>query len=251
MRSMIPLVVVLLGGIGVAGCGAPVATQTADVPAVRIADAALESGNPGIVLRVVAGMLAKNPRDMAALLRQGTANAMLGQNAEAEHSYRRALAIEPDNRKARLGLAKAMLASNPAQAEQLYTAYLQSDPANADALNNLGVARDMQGHHPEAQLAYRKALAAAPDLVSAKQNLGLSLAMSGQAGAGAAMLSQVVADGAADQRTRDNYAMALALDGHSGQAGKMLRQDMSATDATAALAAYTEFSATTPPVISP
>jgi Flp pilus assembly protein TadD len=249
MRAMIPLVVALLGGVGLAGCGAPPATLTGDVPAARIADAALESGNPDIVLRVVGGMLAKNPRDVGALLRQGTANAMLGQSAAAEHSFRRVLAIEPGNRKAQLGLARAMLAINPAEAEKLYTAYLRNDPRNLDALNDLGVARDMQGHHPAAQLAYRQALAISPDMVSARQNLGLSLAMSGQAGEGAAMISQVVADGAADQRTRDDYALALTLDGHRGEAGKMLRQDMSDTDVNAALAAYSEFSATTPSAV--
>ncbi|HEY2131692.1 MAG TPA: hypothetical protein VGH36_01745 [Acetobacteraceae bacterium] len=152
------------------------------------------------------------------------------------------LTLDPGNRTAQLGLAKAVLASNPAEAEKLYVAYLSHDPHNTDALNNLGVARDMQAHHAEAQIAYRRALEIAPDLDSARENLGLSLAMSGQASNGAAMIGQVANDGTNDRRTRDNFALALELAGRSAEADKMLREELSATDAQAALAGYSEFS---------
>ena len=37
-------------------------------------------------------------------------------------------------------------------------------PDTAVAANNLGIARDLQGHHPEAQAAYRRALGLAHGL---------------------------------------------------------------------------------------
>ena len=48
------------------------------------------------------------------------------------------------------------------------------------ALNDLGIARDLQGRHTDAQTAYRSALGVDPDMRAAQVNLALSLAMSGQ-----------------------------------------------------------------------
>ena len=243
MRLSFPFVIMSLAALGLSGCGTSnVASMPGNVPGVRIADAALESGNPAIALRVTDGLLAINPNDTQALLREGKADAMLGQNGAAEKSFRHLLTIDPGNRVAQLGLAKAVLASDPAEAEKLYVAYLAHDPRNTDALNNLGVARDMQAHHAQAQIAYRKALDIAPDLDFARENLGLSLAMSGQAGEGAAMIGQVANDGTTDRRTRDNFALALDLAGHSAEADKVLREELSPTDAQAALTGYSEFS---------
>jgi Flp pilus assembly protein TadD len=113
-------------------------------------------------------------------------------------------------------------------------------------MNDLGVARDMQAHHAQAQEAYRKALAISPDLASARQNLGLSLALSGKADEGATLIGQVVKDGNADRRARDNLALALAVSGHAGEADKMLREELSPRDASAALAGYRAVSASVP-----
>jgi Flp pilus assembly protein TadD len=243
MRLSFPLLITSLAALGLAGCGASnVASVPENVTGVRIADAALEAGNPVIALRVTDGLLAANPNDADALLREGKADAMLGRDGAAEKSFRHLLTIDPANRTAQLGLAKALLASNPAEAEKLYVAYLVHDPRNTDALNNLGVARDMQAHHAEAQIAYRKALDIAPDLDSARENLGLSLAMSGQANEGAAMIGQVAHDGTNDRRTRDNFALALDLAGHTAEADRMLREELTPADAQAALAGYSEFS---------
>jgi Flp pilus assembly protein TadD len=243
MRLSIPFLIAGLAALGLTGCGASnIASVPGNVPGVRIADAALEAGNPVIALRVTDGLLAVNPNDTEALLRAGKADAMLGQDGAAEKNFRHLLTLDPGNRTAQLGLAKAVLFSNPAEAEKLYVAYLAHDPRNTDALNNLGVARDMQAHHAEAQIAYRKALAIAPDLDSARENLGLSLAMSGQASEGVAMIGQVAKDGTNDRRTRDNFALALDLAGHSAEADKMLREELSPADAQAALTGYSEFS---------
>jgi Flp pilus assembly protein TadD len=80
---------------------------------------------------------------------------------------------------AQLALGRILLHTDPARAEQVFQAVLADSPRNADILNDLGVARDLQGHHAEAQAAYREALSAAPTLRAARINLGLSLALTG------------------------------------------------------------------------
>jgi Flp pilus assembly protein TadD len=81
---------------------------------------------------------------------------------------------------AQLALGRILLQTDPVRAEQVLLTALASTPRNADMLNDLGVARDLQGHHAEAQAAYREALSAAPTLRAARINLALSLALSGE-----------------------------------------------------------------------
>ena len=73
---------------------------------------------------------------------------------------------------------------------------LQQEPHNAAALNNLGIARDLQDHHGDAEPAYRAALAASPDMTAAKVNLALCLAIRGQGGEAIGLL-RPMADGPA------------------------------------------------------
>jgi Flp pilus assembly protein TadD len=81
---------------------------------------------------------------------------------------------------AQLALGRILLQTDPARAEQVFQVALADSPGNADVLNDLGIARDLQGHHAQAQDAYRKALSTEPGLRSARINLGLSLALSGE-----------------------------------------------------------------------
>jgi Flp pilus assembly protein TadD len=97
---------------------------------------------------------------------------------------------------AQLALGRILLQTDPAHAEQVFQAALADSPRNADILNDLGIARDLQGHHIAAQTAYREALSAEPTLRSARINLGLSLALSGE-GTEALTAVQPLAVGAA------------------------------------------------------
>ena len=221
-----------------AGCAG--GGRQAEVPAspTRVADAALASGNAMMALQVLSNTLKANPRDIEALQRQGQAQALLGQRYAAEGSFHRVVALDPGNRVALLGLAKLALAEHPADAERQFDVLAAADANNTDALVDLGVARDMQGHHSAAQDAYRRALAIAPDLASAQQDLGLSLAMSGQAAKGVQVLGAVAGDGGGDRRARDNLALALTLNGRTAEAGRVLREELNAADAKAALDGY-------------
>jgi Flp pilus assembly protein TadD len=166
---------------------------------------------------------------------------MSGNNAAAATSFRRALVIEPTLDIARLNLGRMALGSEPAQAEILFTAILAHDDSNIQALNNLGVAQDLQGRHADAQATYRRVLAIAPEQGSARQNLGLSLAVSGAPDQAVAMLGSISGHQTADRRARDNLAVALALAGRSTEASQMLREELSPADAARMMAGLKGF----------
>jgi Flp pilus assembly protein TadD len=223
-----------------AGCSGQASQEGAGNPpsGTRIADVAMASGSPSVALRALESTLTVDPRNTDALLLQAKAYLMIGNTAGAETSYRRALAIDDRLDEARLGLAKIWLGSNPVQAEKVLLEVVARDPHNTAALNNLGVSRDLQGRHTEAQEAYRQALQYQPDLASAKENLGLSLALSGKPNEGVQMLDQVANDNTSDRKARDNLAVALTLTGQTGEAGQVLQEELSPPDVTKALAGY-------------
>ena len=194
-------------------------------PSLRLADTALSDGAPAVALQISDELLAQDPRDVGALIRRGDALITLGRFNEAVASYNTAIQLEPRNGRAVVGLGRARLAQDPAAAEALFVQAAVLDPANAVALSDLGVARDMQGHHAAAQDAYRKALGAAPTSVAVQVNLGLSMALSGNA-ADAVRMLQPLAGANAAPRVRENLALALALSGNREEAASVLDRDM-------------------------
>ena len=179
MRILMLLLVAALAGCANQPPGQTAANPDASSSPLKIADVALQNGAPLVALRAMEGVLAADPRNSAALLRQAQAQQVLGNFAAAETSYQRALAVDSRLDEARLGLAKIWLRTNPVQAEKALLEVLDRDPHNTAALNNLGVARDLQGKHTDAQEAYRRALELQPGLASAR---GESRAVAGALG---------------------------------------------------------------------
>jgi Flp pilus assembly protein TadD len=178
-RKTVPWLAVLL-----AGCSA---ARPPDVPTpmagMGVADAAILGGMPELALNVTRSILDANPRDVAALVRQGIALSRLNQPEAAAEAFRRALAVNPDARDALLGLGRLELARGEARsAEAHLTTLLARAPDDVTALNDFAVALDLQGRHGEAQAVYARALRLAPDNRAASVNLALSLSLSGQPG---------------------------------------------------------------------
>ena len=232
MRTPILLLLLL------AGCAHPqTAAWRGKQADLKVADVAMESGAPAMALSVAQGILAKDPANAPALVREGNALYSLNRTTEAADAYQRALAIEPRNPQALVGLARVRLADDPASAERLLRKAVEDDPRNAAAQNDLGIARDLQGHHREAQDAYRRALAANPALTAAQVNLGLSLALGGDAPRGVAMLRPLVAEGASP-RVRQDLAAALVLNGQTDQAERLLGADLTQPEVAEAVMGY-------------
>ena len=215
------------------------ADPTKAVPGVAVAEAALSGGLPQTALAVTNAILRSHPRDFGALVRQGAALAQLGQPEAAKEAFRRAADVTPGAAAPLLGLGRLALAGGQAnEAERSFRQVLATTPNDATALNDLGVALDMQGRHAEAQSTYEKLLSFAPNDQAASINLALSYSLSGQFSRSVEMLRGPGSRPDATPRVRQDLAVALTLSGNAHEAEKLLLTDLSASDATAALAGY-------------
>jgi Flp pilus assembly protein TadD len=182
----------------------------------------LASGAPDVALRVADISLAKNPKDVAALVAKGDALYDMGETEAAKAAYRSAIALDPNAAAAQLGLGRTLIKSDPIGAELAFLAALRTDATNVTALNDLGVARDLEGHYSEAQEAYHLALALSPNSDDIKINLGRSLAAAGHDADAVTVLRQVAANPRAAQQWRDQLVAALTLAGDGAWARHVL-----------------------------
>ena len=80
------------------------------------------------------------------------------------------------------------------EAEIAFRKAIERAPKDAAALNNLGIALDLQDRHDEAQAAYQAALTRRPSMTAAQVNLGLSLALAGATDRAVAILQPLASD---------------------------------------------------------
>jgi Flp pilus assembly protein TadD len=217
--------------------------KMSDLPGVGVADAALHSGSPPLAIRIDDAILAKDPRNTAALINRGDAQTASQQFDGAAQSYKTALQTDPKSIQARIGLGRLHLADDPHAAETLFLEALQSDPRNAVALNDLGIARDLLGQHTEAQAAYRQAIGIDASMHGAEVNLALSLAMAGRADDAASMLRPLASAPSASRKMRDNMAAVLAMSGDRNGAQRILSQSLPPDQVEQAIAIFTAASA--------
>ena len=230
---------VLAVTLALGACGDPSARDGDITPAViNVADAALAGGMYSIAISTSNAILAKYPHDTAALATKGDALLGIGDAGAAEQAYRSLLAIDQKSVRANLGLARIKLQTDPVAAEAAFLTVLEYDPRNVAAWSDIGIARDLQGRHADAQQAYRSALGIAPDNVGARVNLGLSLALSGRPDEGVHLLQPLADLAAAPARIRDNLALARSLAGEPQRiAPEPESTRMAATASTASEAA--------------
>lgn len=104
------------------------------------------AGRPGPALEVFAAVLRTAPRDLGALLGRGVAHDLLGQHAEAQASYRAALALDPQHIPTINNLALSLLLENRApEAVALLEPLAGRPDAPERVRNNLAVARSAAG----------------------------------------------------------------------------------------------------------
>lgn len=102
-----------------------------------------------IALRAV---LAREPRNTAALTDLGIALDLQERHAEAQASYTAALAANPDLAAPRVNLALSLaLSGNPAKAEEMLRDVAESGPVPARVRANYALAQVLAGHPEEAQ----------------------------------------------------------------------------------------------------
>lgn len=220
------------------GACASLDTMAAGQPSLDTARVALANGSTDLALTICTGLLARRPRDPALLVCQGDAMTVMGRNAEAIASYNAALQSDGSSAPAKVGLGRIALGTDPARAEALFVDALTSNPRDAAALNNLGIARDLQGRHAAAQAAYGEAIAAAPDLRAPQVNLALSLALTGRAREAVRIMRPIGSRADATPRERHDLAAVLAIDGHPDEAASLLRRDLDGPQVDQAISGY-------------
>jgi Flp pilus assembly protein TadD len=234
MRAFILLLVLAL-----AACGPTTTGMTPDQQSVDMARAALRGGSPQTALQILSDAAGHGVGlSTQGLVLQGDALTQLGRPEEAEISYGSALHKDDKSPGALVGLGRLKLASDPAMAETYFLRAVQSDPRSTTGWSDLGVARDLQGHHEGAQQAYRQALGIDPQMSAAVVNLALSLAMSGRGDEGVRMLRPLASGSGASPKIRHDLAAALTMAGRRDEAEQILSADLSPDQVRQALDDY-------------
>ena len=121
-------------------------------------------GGESARLNAALSRLAKDSRDIAALIDAGQASLDLGDFQAAIGFYQRADAISPGNARVKAGLAGAFVqAEDPLSAIPLFEEAAKAGPLDADRLADRALAYDLVGDSISAQQFYRQALAAKPE----------------------------------------------------------------------------------------
>lgn len=214
----LPLVVLL----GVSACGAWDGKREAADQQVRLSGVFLASGAADAALYAADEALVRQPGYAAALEARGNALAAMGRNEEAQQAYLQAIAASPSAVSARLALGRLLIQINPQMAEATLNEVLARQPRNVAALSNIGVARDLQGRHADAQQAYRAALGADPKNTGASVNLGLSLVLSGNNVEAIAVLRPLAEGPNPNEAVLENLAAALAATGQTAEAERVM-----------------------------
>lgn len=228
------LIVALMLG----ACAPQVERLGTGTPSLSTAQTALASGAPEFALKICSTLLEKGQRGPDVLICQGNALTTLGRNGEADSSFSAALAADPGSLEALTGVGRLRLATNPAEAERLFLLVLAKQPRNPVALNDLGIAQDLQGRHQDAQAAYGEAIGAAPDLRAPQVNLALSMALSGRPTEASRLMRPIADQPTATPRERHDFAAILVMEGRSDEAVGYLQPELSGPQLERALTGF-------------
>jgi Flp pilus assembly protein TadD len=193
---------------------------------LNVADAAIAGGDPNMALSVSQSVLQTDPNNVDALIHEGDAYYALARCPAAIAAYNLALQGDPKSTAAETGMGRCLIKTDPKAAEAALSLAVQDDPGNAAALNDLGIARDLQGNFAGAVGPYQQALLAQPGMTAAEVNLGLSLALSGNGPAALQYLGPLATGQGATAKIREDYAAALVASGREPEARQVLSVDL-------------------------
>ncbi len=237
---------------GVAACAQPGTNQATTAPGpdtLNVADAAIAGGDPAMALSVSQSVLQSDPNNLDALIHEGDAYYALQRCPDAIAAYTLALNFNPKSSEAETGIGRCEIKTDPKAAELALLRAIQDAPQNAAALNDLGIARDLQGNFAGAIGPYQQALLASPGLTAVEVNLGLSLALSGNGAEALQYLGPLAMSPDATPKIRQNYAAALVASGRDADARQVLSIDLPPDQVNSALAGFTAVIAGALPVI--
>jgi Flp pilus assembly protein TadD len=217
----------------------PLAAETGAASTLNVADAAIAGGDPAMGLSISQSVLESDPGNVDALIHEGDAYYALHRCPDAIAAYTLALKADPKSSDAETGLGRCLLQTDARAAEAALSLAVQDDPGNAAALDDLGIARDLQGNFAGAIDPYQRALLAQPGSVPTEVNLGLSLALSGNGPAALQYLGPLATGPDATAKIRENYAAALLACGRDAEARHVLSIDLPPDQVDSAMAGFT------------
>lgn len=227
------------GLLGMSACGSlPSFVRSEPDSSLRLAGIFMNAGAPDAALRAAEEALVRRPRNAEAMVLKADALLALERRDEAQQAYLAAIAEDPRAVAPRIALGRMLVRGNPAAAEAMFADVLAREPNNAIALNNIGIARDLQGRHREAQPSYRAARQADPRMTGASVNLGLSLVLSGDMAEAVRELTPLAAAPDAPATVVENLGIALAASGDSVEATRVLARVLAPAEITEVLAQY-------------
>lgn len=184
-------------------------------------------------------LASESPDNEAYILGLARNQRYAGAPAQAVRTLRRAVAQGrvSETVPVRLEQVRALLASGAVADARHDIGALGDDAPDAPGVMALtGIIADRDGHHDEAQAAYRKALDLDPDDLRSANNLALSLALSGALGEAIALQTRTAAHHEATRQMRQNLALLHALAGNMDEAARITRDLLPASQAERVIA---------------
>jgi len=209
-------------------CGALVLALAETGGGVALAQPTVQTvaGGGSRTLNAALARLARDPRDLSALIDAGNAALQMGDVDAAVGFFGRADQLSPNNMRVKAGLAGALVRSeNPYDAIPLFAEAERAGVMDPALLSDRGLAYDLVGDNGTAQRYYRQAIAAGPSDETARR-LALSQAIAGdRSGMEATLTPLLQRQDKAAWRTR---AFSLAILGRADDAIAIANQTMPA-----------------------
>lgn len=161
--------------------------------------------------------LARDPRDVDTLVGAGEAALKLSDPRAAAEFFARADAIDPNNKRVKAGLARAMLGmENPAESLRLFREAVRLGAKDADIALDRGLALDLTGDPVSAQRDYKLVLDRDANNPEALRRYAVSLGISGKWQEADRIIDPLLRK--SDKTAWRNRAFVLAMNGQSKQA---------------------------------
>lgn len=225
------------------GCQTTSPTATGAVPTtpeesrlVGLARDIEARGDTGTAVALYARAAEASNGAPSALVRLGEAQVKAGDPAGAKESFKAALAKEPRNAHALLGLGTAELNEGSLDSASRNLGDAAPIIGTATAYNRLGTALVLNGRPTEAKAAFMKARTLEPGNVDIAANLALAMALAGDGEVAIATMRAAANSPAANGRHQRNLVVVLSLSGRFDDAAAVSTPDMSPKAKTELLA---------------
>ena len=230
-------VVAILSACGMAERQLPLAPSTGETDQqtydsanqrlFRMAQSAARAGDRRTAIGIFQQLASNEPTAFSAWYELGDLLLAEGEARGSADAFAHILTSEPQDTRATLGYARAMMTlGRPEAASAHMEPLLEREPENLRFLNLLAVIRDLQGDHGGAMELYRQGLSYDPESVTLRNNMALSAALAGNTETAVELIRPVAEGLQSTRRTRQNLALIYGLAGEYAAAERVSLIDL-------------------------